>query len=135
MYIDPGNTRYYNKGGWHTRGSRFLILAYPEDKVKGEPLRAFVRHVALYQCGHFMMGGARLFGTRVILSRSYGDNVMPVDLPRAIWERGLEVPTELHEAWNKGGGWNAAGNKALLMVEWAHANIDKLVRKHSLNRR
>jgi hypothetical protein len=90
------------------------------------PLRAFVRRVAMQQVGHFMMGECRLFGTTVTLSGSYGSDGLPKTLPRAIWERGLEVPQELRDAWNKGGGHNAAGNEAEAMAEWAWENLDKL---------
>jgi hypothetical protein len=38
----------------------------------------------------------------------------------------VPIPQELHDAWNKGGGWNGAGSEAPKMVEWARANLDKL---------
>jgi hypothetical protein len=95
---------------------------------KEPQIRALVRKVSMHQCGHFMMGRARIGKKTIGLSGSYGGDGLTVSVPRDIWERGLPLPKELHDAWNKGGGWNSAGSEAPLMAEWALANLDKLER-------
>lgn len=99
------------------------------------PMRAFVRTIALRQVGHFMMGSTRLFGRRVSISGSYGSDGLPVSVPRDIYFRGLEVPQQLYDAWNKGEGWNSAGSEAPLFVEWAQANLNKLLPRKKQYRR
>ena len=83
------------------------------------PIRAIVRYTRMRQFGHFMMGFARILGQRLTLSGSYGSDGLPCSVPDAIYSQGAELPKELYDAWNKGGGWNGAGNEASAMREWA----------------
>jgi hypothetical protein len=89
-------------------------------------IRALVRRVAMHQCGHWMMGSAEAFGHKLSLSGSYGGDGLTVTVPRDVFEKAVPIPQELHEAWNKGGGWNSAGSEAGAMREWALANLSKL---------
>lgn len=90
------------------------------------PIRAIVRHVAMTQCGHFMMGNARVHGHRLTLSGSYGSDGLPDTVPPEVYERGLELPKDLYDAWNNGGGWNSVGSEAPLMRKWALENLKAL---------
>jgi hypothetical protein len=90
------------------------------------PLRAVVRHVAMKQVGHFMMGYARIKGVTVTLSGSYGGDGLPTSVSDKVYESGVELPQYLYDAWAKGNGWNNAGDEAPLMREWALENLKAL---------
>lgn len=91
------------------------------------PIKAIVRHTSMRQFGQFMMGFARIHGTRVTLSGSYGGDGLTRSVPKQIYERyGVELPSELYQAWKYGGGWNSAGSEAPKMREWALANLATL---------
>ncbi len=94
--------------------------------VHHKEIRALVRKVAMRQCGHFMMGRARVFGHTLSLSGTYGGDGLTVTVPREVFDRAVPIPQELHDAWNKGGGHNSAGSEATAMREWALANLDRL---------
>lgn len=83
------------------------------------PMRGIVRYVRLKQFGHFMMGRARVNGTTLIMSGAYGSDGLPCSVPDEIYSLGVELPTELYQAWNNGGGWNSTGSEAPAMREWA----------------
>ncbi len=89
-------------------------------------IRALVRKVAMRQCGHWMMGIAHAFGHRLSLSGSYGGDGLTVTVPRDVFDQAVPIPQDLHDAWNKGGGWNSAGSEAGAMRTWALANLTKL---------
>lgn len=129
MYI---TSKYsgYNRHGEQTAAGKFLILMQPKapegmraaDAVHYEtsaPIRAIVRYVRMRQFGNFMMGTARIGKHRVTLSGSYGSDGLPCTVPQEAYEMGVEVPAHLIEMWNKGGGWNSAGNEATEMRKWA----------------
>jgi len=126
MYLgNDGSCTYHDRDGTqhHTQGN-FLILATPEDvfEVEHGLLRGLVRKVAMKQCGHFMLGIARIGGESYTVSGSYGNNGLPMDLPRDCWERfGTEIPRFLYDAWKTGGGHNSAGSEAESMRNWAKA--------------
>ena len=103
-------------------GASGLRTKYTHNKE----IRALVRKVAMHQCGHWMMGSAQAFGHRLSLSGSYGGDGLTVTVPREVFEQAVPIPQELHDAWNKGGGWNGAGSEAYAMRDWALANLDKL---------
>ena len=90
------------------------------------PIRAIVRHVAMSQLGHFMMGYARVKGNRLTLSGAYGADGLPDSVPDAVYESGLELPADLREQWNKGGGWNGTGSEAENMRKWALEHLADL---------
>ena len=75
-----------------------------------------------------MMGFARVKGERITLSGSYGSDGLPKTVSDKVFNEGIPLPDDLRERWNKGGGWNGAGNEANAMREWALANLDKLYR-------
>jgi hypothetical protein len=83
------------------------------------PIRAIVRYTRLRQFGHFMMGFARVNGHRLTLSGSYGSDGLPMSVPDVVYNLGTELPQDLYDAWNKGGGWNSAGSEAPSMRQWA----------------
>jgi hypothetical protein len=93
----------------------------------GYPIKAIVRHTSFSQCGNFMMGFARVHGKRITLSGSYGGDGLTCNVPDDVYGRcGIELPKELVESWNTGGGWNSAGSEAPKMREWAMANLEAL---------
>lgn len=119
MYIEP-TRRYYKGGAQCIARARFLLLVQPEGyEHRKDPIRALVRKVALHQCGHWMMGTARAFGHSITISGSYGGDGLPRTVPLEVYKRAVEVPPELIEAWDKGGGWNSCGTEAPLMQKWA----------------
>jgi hypothetical protein len=74
-----------------------------------------------------MMGFIRVHGKRIVLSGSYGGDGLTCNVPDDVYGRcGIELPRELVEAWNTGGGWNSAGGEAPKMREWAMANLEAL---------
>jgi hypothetical protein len=84
------------------------------------PLRAIVRYVRMKQFGHFMMGSAVVGKHRLILSGSYGSDGLPYTVKDdEVYEAGVELPQELFDKWNNGGGWNGAGSEAPAMRAWA----------------
>lgn len=94
--------------------------------VHTKEIRAIVRKVSMHQCGHFMMGSARIGGKTISLSGSYGGDGLTVTVDQDIFDRAIPLPAELYEAWSKGGGWNSAGNEAPDMRTWALANLKAL---------
>jgi hypothetical protein len=133
VYItNQGGSYYTGSGEQHARRAPFLLLLQPKteeekegDKVNGNNLRAVVRQVALCQLGHWMMGTARIKGESVTVSGAYGGDGLPKTVSRKVYEAGIPLPKELYEAWNKGGGWNGAGNEAPAMRKWACENLLK----------
>lgn len=111
----------YDSHGQQVASGLFLLLVQPKDQPisQPEPIKALVRFTAMHQLGHFMMGACRAFGHKITLSGSYGNDGLPCDVPRAVYDRAIPVPQELVDAWNKGGGWNGAGAEAKAMREWA----------------
>lgn len=85
-------------------------------------LYAIVRHVALSQVGHFMMGSAEIADCTVTVSGAYGSDGLPCDMskltPKA---RALlvQVPDALARIFWAGGGHNTCGNEANAMGRWA----------------
>ena len=123
MYL-KSNGSYYKGTSQCTRKAPFLILMDDPSKkelgcFKGH-MRGIVRIVAMEQCGNFMMGRARIKGHTIILSGSYGGDGLPVyKVPQEVYDAGIDIPDELFDAWNKGGGWNSAGSEGLAMRKWA----------------
>jgi hypothetical protein len=118
--------RRATRNGQRARG-RFLILMQPEDIAIGEisttPVRALVRYVEMAQIGHFMMGTLTLKGHAISLSGAYGHDGLILDVPREVYDMGVELPADLREAWNKGGGHNSAGSEGPAMKAWALATF------------
>jgi len=115
MYVTDEAGTYYKGTEQHHRRAPFLILMQPDDEDVGKKnnLRGIVRKVALRQCGHWMMGCARVKNRTVFVCGAYGNSGLPKTVSRKTWEQGIPLPQELYDAWNKGGGWNSVG------TEWA----------------
>lgn len=94
--------------------------------IFNKEIRALVRRVALHQLGHFMMGQVTILGHDIPISGTYGSDGLPRSVPQEVFDIAVPIPQELHDAWNKGGGWNSAGSEAQAMVDWARVNLDKL---------
>jgi len=94
-------------GTQHASGL-FLILFSRLDDRK---LYACVRHVAMSQVGHFMMGFAKVGGTRLTLSGSYGSDGLTEDLDKYahLLPYLTAMPQAFFDLWSNGGGWNDAG--------------------------
>ena len=124
----------YDRSGQQICSGMFLIMAQPDEcpefpTIKaqcGAPIRCFVRFTSFSQCGNFMMGQCRIFGHKVTLSGSYGADGLTKSLPADLYKRGVELPSELREAWNKGGGWNSEGSEATAIRQWALQNLKAL---------
>ena len=116
MYLTK-TTPYYIGTMQCVKKAPFLLL-WSNDC--GKTVYGFVRKVALQQCGHWMMGTARVEGKSICVSGSYGGEGLglserQLDLPLDA----VQLPQELVDAWNTGGGWNGAGNEAPAMKAWA----------------
>lgn len=106
-------------------GHHFLILMSCADDP-ALPMRGLVRRTALHQLGQFMMGHVTITGKsatgpwkhRITLSGTYGGDGLSRDVPRVVYDKGTDVPTELVKAWKDGGGWNSAGSEGPAMREW-----------------
>jgi len=123
MYL-KSNGSYYRGTEQCTRKAPFLILMdNPSKKELGcskGNMRGIVRMVAMEQCGHFMMGRARIKGYSITLSGSYGGDGLPVyEIPQEVYDAGVDIPDELFDLWNKGGGHNSTGSEAPAMRKWA----------------
>lgn len=121
MYLQAPDRGYTRDGQQWCRKAPFLLLiqtSYCDD------IYGVVRKVALKQCGHWMMGRARILGKSYTVSGAYGHDglTMTVDV---IPPDAKKLPDELRAAWNAGGGWNSAGSEAPLLVEWARKELLK----------
>lgn len=92
------------------------------------PIRGLVRFVRMTQLGHFMMGAVRVKGHKLVLSGAYGEDGLIMTVPRDVYNLGKDLPAELVEQWNRGGGWNSAGSEADDMRKWARANFLRRIR-------
>ena len=95
-------------------GHHFLMLmSCDSPNGKRMPLRGLVVRTTYHPLGQFMMGRTvvQVGSTRYTLSLSgcYGADGLSKDVPRAVYDKGTDVPAELVEAWNAGDGWNDAG--------------------------
>jgi hypothetical protein len=108
----------YDRDGQQVASGRFLLLVQPTDDDNA-PIRALVRFTSMRQLGQFMMGHCTVFGQRVSLSGSYGNDGLPCHVSRTAYDQAVEVPAELIAAWNTGGGHNGVGSEASAMLEWA----------------
>jgi hypothetical protein len=75
-----------------------------------------------------MMGFAHIWNQKISVSGAYGSDGLPLSVDDHIYEKGMELPKELYDKWNKGGGWNCAGSEAKDVREWAIKNIKQLSR-------
>jgi hypothetical protein len=127
-----------NSGGGYRNGQQvalrgpFLVMLQPDTGDTSAdcaaPIRCVVRKVALSQLGHFMVGRANIGGRWISVSGSYGHDGLPLPVPPAVYLRGVILPDNLRDAWDKGGGWNGAGAEAEAIRSWALANLENLTR-------
>lgn len=120
MYLTNEGHDYYRGGEQcHTRAPFLLLIQDEKQDVGPDNFRALVRKVALQQMGHWMMGVARIKGQPITVSGAYGRDGLPVSVSKEIYALGVEVPKELYDLWNNGGGWNSCGSEATAMRGWA----------------
>lgn len=117
-------------GDQHAQGA-FLLLVSPAYQgslsiatESPRPYRGLVRYVKMSQSGHFMVGSVSIrsqAGMRHIISLSgaYGADGLIREVPNAIYAMGTDLPAELHDKWNRGGGHNSVGMEAPDMDAWA----------------
>lgn len=124
MFIKGSHRGYDSSGQQVVRRAEFLLLLQLRDAPCGsaENTYACVRRVALKQLGHFMIGRVNLCGKWCSVSGSYGSDGLPMTVDQLPKDAKL-LPRDLYEAWNKGGGWNGAGNEAPAMRHWALTNL------------
>jgi hypothetical protein len=120
MYIQAPNRGYTHDGQQFCRRAPFLLLLQNGDW--NSQVYGVVRTVALRQCGHWMMGKARILDKSYTVSGSYGNDGLTLSVDTIPPDAKL-LPDELREAWNKGGGWNSAGSEAQAMAEWARKEL------------
>jgi len=91
--------------------------------------RAFVRHVHMKQCGHWMMGTIKVGKHEQTVSGAYGSDGLPDDADRKVWEAGVPVPESIMEKWAKSeSGHNGPGDEYHDVRRWANDNINALRR-------
>lgn len=122
MYIQSPNRGYTRDGQQLCRKAPFLLLV--QSGGWHTPIYGVVRTVALKQCGHFMMGRARILGKSYFVSGAYGNDGLPMTVD-VIPPDAKQLPHDLYEAWRNGGGWNSAGSEAPAMAEWARKELLK----------
>ncbi|MEI6750349.1 MAG: hypothetical protein WCM93_14425 [Bacteroidota bacterium] len=116
---------HYSRSGEQLAGGRFLVLMQPktatlDDVCKRKyPIKALVRYCKMSQMGAWMIGKIRVKGISLMMSGSYGGDGLLADVPMEVYNMGVELPAELVEAWNNGGGHNSAGSEAPAMRSWA----------------
>jgi hypothetical protein len=120
MYIQAPNRGYTHDGQQFCRRAPFLLLLQNGDW--NSQVYGVVRTVALRQCGHWMMGKARILDKSYTVSGSYGNDGLTLSVD-TIPPDAKPLPDELREAWNRGGGWNSAGSEAEAMAEWARKEL------------
>ena len=118
------SVRWDTNSGQHARGPFLILVCLEEGPL--EELRAFVRHVRLDQCGHFMMGDVTIGGVKLTLSGSYGNDGLPVTVNEKLYCHAVPIPDKLFCLWNKGGGHNSCGSEAPLLRDWAMDNLKAL---------
>jgi hypothetical protein len=109
----------YNRAGEQSAGGRFLMLvAKDAEKYEGTDtlkLWGIVRHVRMTQCGHYMMGTARVGGQSITVSGTYGNDGLPMDMAKFEGLHGYLTLLTVEAAkayWNGTGGHNGAGSEA-----------------------
>lgn len=118
-----GGYRGTNQVAW---GWFLLLFQHPHSDIPRAQLRACIRYVHLSQCGHFMMGSARVGPHTIVVSGPYGSDGLPCTTPPDLWERLHPVPDDLQDAYWSGGGHNSAGSEAPKLRAWANDHFSVL---------
>ena len=130
MYIQRIENYCDTHGTQFVRRAPFLILIQSEDRECGPTnFRAFIRTIGLKQCGHWMMGTARIFNESITISGSYGNDGLPKTVSEKIFLKGFPVPEDLYNEWAYGAGHNSAGSEAESFRIWALENYKQLASK------
>lgn len=130
MFITNTKSGYRRDGQGFAHG-RFLILMYPPmpfpfPKDQERPkVRGLVRHVRMWQSGHYMVAFVRIKGHRIYLSGTYGSDGLINDVPQEVYDLGTDLPQELYDMWAKGGGWNSSGKEGPSMQKWGEELMKK----------
>jgi len=149
VFVDS-HRRWYDKDGQQHASGAFLWVVLPDKPAWDDPnysidpidgwvspifhppfkeARAFVRHVKMHQCGHFMMGSIQVGSHKQTISGTYGDDGLPDTVARHVWEVGVPVPEDIMETWaHSTSGHNGAGDEARAIYSWARENIKALRR-------
>jgi hypothetical protein len=125
LYVTSGG---YDRHGQQKTAGAFLwvVLAPGFDFRKA---RAFVRHVKLEQCGHWMMGEIKVGKHTQTISGAYGADGLPDDASQHVWEQAVPIPAEIMETWAKStSGHNGPGDEYHPIRRWANDNIEELRR-------
>ena len=126
MYLTEARGYITKTGNQCVYRAPFLMLIQSKDRDLGpDNFRALVRQVALQQCGHWMMGCARVKNRTLTVSGTYGSDGLPMTVDEEIFEMGTPVPRELYDKWANGKGWNGPGAEGKEMREWARENLLK----------
>lgn len=72
-----------------------------------------------------MMARVVVAGEKLSLSGPYGNDGLICDVPQAVYDLGTNLPPDLYDAWNTGGGWNSAGREAPAMRAWGRTLMQK----------
>jgi hypothetical protein len=118
----------YDRGGqqW-ARGPFLWVVLGPDTPFR--QARAFVRHVQLHQCGHFMMGTIRVGKFTQTISGTYGADGLPDTTPQHVYAAGMPIPADIMEIWaNSTSGHNGPGAEYRDIRSWAHENLSVLRR-------
>ena len=98
MYLtNEGHTYYHGTEQRHTKAPFLLLIQDKNRNVGPNNFRAIVRKVALRQFGHFMMGIARIKNQSIIVSGTYGNDGLPVNVGKEIYDMGVDVPKDLYD--------------------------------------
>lgn len=144
MFFKSSRT-WYTNSGQHASGSFLMVFQDPLNKDRRE-LRALARHVKLSQCGHWMMGRAKIGENRFLsVSGGFGSDGLPMSLGKyydkdneghsmtveemkALWDQLVPVPQELAERyWKADDGHNSVpGSVAGDFRKWALENLKAL---------
>lgn len=132
MYLRNDGFSGYDRNGEQIRQRGLFLVFCQPPFVCGQPtppIKCAVRKVALQQFGAWMMGRIAIYGERYTVSGAYGHDGLPMTVSQAVYDRlAVTLSSDLHEAWNKGGGWNSAGLEATDIRQWALDNLASLQR-------
>jgi hypothetical protein len=124
MYIrQPKNNwgGYYIGSEQHSRQADYLMLA---SSHSNKELYACVRKVAMSQCGHFMMGTARVGGQSICVSGPIGNDGLPLnweDLTDRAKQEFVRVPDDVATAYWADDGWNDVGKARGVLTEYGRS--------------
>lgn len=128
MYLKPTQTYYRGTEQCASRAPFLILFSTHADRYpNGTPkLYAAVRSVALQQCGHWMMGTARIAGVSIPISGACGADGLPRDydeLGDAVRAKLTPVPEDVAAVYWADDGHNTIGRSAPTVRSWALATF------------